>query len=60
MEYVLRSPSYGVIYLAAFFVLREYVLMLVNSTTENILTYKVIDIIQFVKHFLNSTTDTQS
>ena len=47
------------------FVLLECVLMLMTSTTETyflLLNYlnKVIDIIKFEKHFLNSTTDTQS
>ena len=39
--------------------------MLVTSTTETMFELqncqnKVIDIIKFVKHFLNSTTDIQS
>ena len=43
----------------------QYVLMLMTSTTEtyfNCLSNqnKVIDIIKFEKHFLNSTTHTQS
>ena len=47
------------------FVLLECVLMLMTSTTEiyfQLLSYKnkVIDIIKFEKHFLNSTADTQS
>ena len=46
------------------FVLLECVLMMMTSTTESnffvCITYKVIDIIKFEKHFLNSTTDTQS
>ena len=47
------------------FVLLECALMLMTSTTETyfyLLSYsnKVIDIIKFEKHFLNSTTDTQS
>ena len=47
------------------FVLLECALMLMTSTTEtyfSLLNYKnkVIDIIKFEKHFLNSTTDTQS
>ena len=47
------------------FVLLECVLMLMISTTETyfqLLNYlnKVIDIIKFEMHFLNSTTDTQS
>ena len=63
-----HSPSYGVyishIFLSLF-VLLEYVLMLMTSTTETyflLISYKkkVIDIIKFEKHFLNSTTDTQS
>ena len=46
------------------FVLQECVLMLMTSTTETyflLLSYlnKVIDIIKFEKHLLNSTTDTQ-
>ena len=47
------------------FVLQDCVLMLMTSTTETyfeLLSYKnkVIDIIKFEKHFLNSTTDTKS
>ena len=48
------------------FVLQECVLMLTTSTTETYLFYllsyqtKFKDIIKFEKHFLNSTTDTQS
>ena len=43
---------------------RVYILMIVTSTTEInfwLLSYqnKFIDIIKFVKHFVNSTTDTQ-
>ena len=48
------------------FVLQACVLMLMTSTTETYLFYllsyqtKFKDIIKFEKHFLNSTTDTQS
>ena len=47
------------------FDLREYVLMLVTPKIETIfllLSYKnkVINIMKFVRHFLNSTTNTQS
>ena len=45
-------------------VLRECVLMLMTATTETyvqLLSYKTMyNILKFEKHFLNSTTDTQS
>ena len=61
--------SFPMMYIfCSLFALREYVLMLMTSSTE---TYfdcyaklhvlnKVMNIIKFVKHFLKSTTDTQS
>ena len=47
------------------FVLLENFLMLMTSTTETYFSLlsnknKVIDIMKFEKHFLNSTIDTQS
>ena len=55
---VSRSPS-SVYIFHSLFVLREYVLMLVTSTTEtNFDGLKLFK--QFAKHFLNSTTDTQT
>ena len=59
------TPLFIVYIFLSLFVFQEYVLMLMNSTTETYfwlpkLVKQVYRYHKIEKHFLNSTTDTQS
>ena len=60
-----RSPSYGVYFRNIFVVPEAVQIVAISAKHKTILTAKLLqrgylDIIKFIKHFLNYTTDTQT